>query len=233
MRRRRLLPRLARVALFVLTSGVAVGASSAWGEGASKVAATAWTKISDDDGVTVYREANPEAGSGTIGFRGETLLEATPADVFTVLSDNATAHEWIPLVHGKRSLEQVSETERIEFTHVKMPWPLTDRQFVNRGKIEHLDGGVLRVFVESVDRPEFVEAGKVLGVLKYSEFLLEPRADGRQTFMTITVNSDPKGLIPTWMVNRAQRGWPRDFFKGLTAQLAKRGMLSSGTAVSH
>jgi hypothetical protein len=187
-------------------------------------AAAEWEQISDRDGIVVYRR-NLE-GVATISLRGETVIDATVANVFETMKDNATAHEWMPLVAEKRDLEQLSENSRLEYTHIKMPWPLNDRYFVNSGTVEHLANGAMRLFIQSVDHPTFKDDTKVLGELKYSEFLLTPEAGGAKTRIALEVNTDPKGLIPKWMANLAQRNWPRNFLVGLKKQLAKQGKLS-------
>ncbi len=162
-------------------------------------------------------------GSDVISIRGEAVVAATARSIFEIMQDNRNAHKWIPLVSEKRDLEQVSDSERIEYTRIEMPWPMTDRYFINIGKVEHLDAGKLRIYIKSVERPGFEDNGNVRGILHYSEFILTPVQNGAATHLTFEVNSDPKGLIPKWLVNRAQRTWPEDFFKGLNEQLARRG----------
>lgn len=183
-----------------------------------------WQKVSDDDGIVVFSK-NLD-GVATISLRGEAVIDASVQEVFDTMKDNATAHEWMPLVAEKRDLQAMGENQRLEYTHVKMPWPLTDRYFVNTGTVEKLDGGGLKVFVKSVENPQHVEDDKVLGVLKYSEFLLLPEAGGAKTRIKLEVNTDPKGLIPKFIVNAAQKAWPRDFLNGLKRQLLKRARLA-------
>lgn len=187
-----------------------------------------WEKVSDKDGIVVYMK-NLD-GVDTISLRGEALIDATVQDVFDTMKDNAQAHEWMPLVAAKRDLKATNANSRIEYTHIAMPWPLTDRYFINSGTAEQLPDGGMKVFVKSVENPEYKEDDKVLGELKYSEFLLLPEGGGRQTRIKLEVNTDPKGLLPKFIVNAAQKSWPRDFLNGLKKQLTKRGKLRSALA---
>jgi hypothetical protein len=184
-------------------------------------AAADWELISDSDGIAVYRK-NLE-GVATISLRGETLLDATVLEVFEIMKDNEAAHEWMPLVAEKRELGPAGNSSRLEYTHINMPWPLTDRYFINIGTAEHLPGGAMKLSVQSVESPAHRDESKVLGELKYSEFLLTPEADGAKTRIALEVNTDPKGLVPKWLVNAAQKSWPRNFLNNLKEQLAKRG----------
>ncbi len=183
-----------------------------------------WEKVSDEGGIVVY--AKNLDGVPTISLRGEAVIDARVQDVFDAMKDNETAHEWMPLVAAKKDLKAMGDNQRLEYTHVSMPWPLTDRYFVNTGTVEKLAGGGLKVFVKSVENPEYKEDDKVLGELKYSEFLLLPEEGGAKTRIKLEVNTDPKGLVPKFIVNAAQKSWPRDFLKGLMSQVAKRARLA-------
>lgn len=194
--------------------------------------AAEWKKISDDDGITVFQKAD-EQGTG-VSFRGETNIPASIESILTIMKNNSLAHEWMPLVVSRKDLKSISQNERIEYTHVGMPWPLTDRYFINRARADQLENGQMKIFVQSVETPEpqWLEKDKVLGFLYYSEFLLTPLEGGAKTHMVIEVNSDPKGLIPKFLVNAAQKSWPIKFFTGLTQMLVKAGLTTEG-AVAH
>lgn len=192
-----------------------------------------WQKISEDDGVTVYQKKDAEHGTG-VSLRGETVIPARLDDILDTMKDNGRAHLWIPMVKTRRDLRQVSANERIEYTHISMPWPITDRYFINRAKAERLPTGQMRIFVQSVDQVEesWIDKDKVLGFLHYSEFMLTPVGSGESTHMVIEVNSDPRGLIPKFLVNAAQKSWPRKFFSGLTRMLQEANLLQK-PAIAH
>lgn len=201
---------------------------------------SAWHKVSDDDGIIVYQKK--VEGLDTVSLRGETTIAASIKHITDVMADNEIAHLWMPMVAERRTLKMLSPTSRIEYTHVAMPWPITDRYFVNLGQAETLADGSVRLSVMSHEKPhDFLppQPDKVLGILNYSEFLLTKLEGGRRTRIQLEVNTDPKGNIPSWVVNVAQRSWPRDFFTGLIGQLRKRGQIedtigpASPKAVAH
>ena len=182
-----------------------------------------WVVISEDGGIIVYRRA--EDSRATVTIRGETTIAAPSAAIIAVMLDSPRASEWVPFVHEKRDLQVIGPDERLEYTHTRLPWPLKDRYFINRGKMEQLPAGIVHIYVHSVDNPPFKEDDKILGQLYYADFVLTPRDGGRTTHILLEINSDPKGWIPTWMINLAQVEWPRKFFSGLNDQLAHRGLM--------
>ena len=205
--------------LLLLLSGVAFAERPV-------VSPSAWTLVSDDDGISVYQKQVD--GLDTISLRGEAIIDASPKNVAEVMADNRTAHEWIPMVAVRRTLKEYSPLDRIEYTHVDLPWPLTDRYFVNIGKGELLSDGSIRLLVKNYDQPDQLiahENDKVLGILHYSEFRLTSLEGGRRTHVQIEVNTDPRGLLPAWLVNATQKAWPRKFFVGLMAQLRQRRLI--------
>jgi len=191
-----------------------------------------WDQISAADGITVYQKNL--AGSDVISLRGEALIMATAVDIAAVMKDGKLASDWMPLVSSRHVLAPLSATERIECTHISLPWPVKDRYFINLAKIESLPNGVLHLSIHAVEKPDpaWLESDKVLGEMHLSEFVLTPVNQGTATFMTMEVHTDPQGMIPKFLVNLAQRSWPRDFFTGLNQELAKLGKLRS-SPVAH
>lgn len=193
---------------------------------ANQAQASEWQQVSDNDGITVYQKSEPGDG---LSLKGETVIPARLDDVVNIMKDNNLAHLWIPRVASRRDLYQISDMERVEYTHVAMPWPVTDRYFINRAKSTRLANGQMRIFVQSLDNPDskYFEADKVLGFLHYSEIMLTPVDNGTGTHISIEINSDPRGLLPKFLVHAAQRNWPIDFFTGLTGMLTKAGTITA------
>lgn len=192
--------------------------------------ASDWEKISEDDGVTVYQRKGEATGTG-VSFRGETVVPARIDDILHTMADNSKAHLWMPMVKTRRDLKEIGPTERIEYTHIGMPWPVTDRYFINRAKAERLANGQMRIFVQSEEKFEaaWEDKEKVLGFLYYSEFMLTPIDSGERTHMVIEINSDPRGLLPKFIVNAVQKSWPRQFFAGLTRMLKEAQLIRDGS----
>jgi hypothetical protein len=190
---------------------------------------SSWIEHSQRKGITVYKSKS--ADSQVLSVRGDAEISASIQNILEVLKDNARASAWMPHVAEKREISYSDAQERIEYTHVDMPWPMQDRYFVNRGRLSREADGSVIVSVESVDAPDIVDQGRVRGWIHYSEFILRPISEN-QTHMSVQVNCDPNGAIPKWMVNIAQLDWPVDFLLGLQKELRHRGLLQEGSKPS-
>jgi hypothetical protein len=51
-----------------------------------------------------------------------------------------------------------------------------------------------------------------------SKYELIPKGK-QQTIVIVEIHTDPKGLIPTWLVNAIQKGWPRKTLVALGKQV--------------
>ena len=187
-----------------------------------------WRTVSDHDGIIVYER--PADNSEVISMRAVTVIAASPLDIAHTIADNDGAKDWIPYVAERRTLASDGKLSRVELTHVSTPWPLKDRYFVTRSRAEQLPGGGIKMTANSIADPPapWRQKDMVLGILHESTFVLTPTAGG--TRFELQINTDPKGLIPKWLVNLTQRGWPREFFTGLTRVLTDRGQLKGPAA---
>ncbi len=186
-----------------------------------------WETVSEGDGITVYKKLLNDGD--IIAVRGAALIPARLDDIAAVMKDNKTAADWMPMIAERRDLKQLTPNSRLEYTHLAMPWPVTDRYYVNLAQADQLPNGALRFFVKSVDDPDkaYLEDDKVLGFLHVSEFILTPVDGGAGTEIKLEVKTDPRGLIPKVLVNLGQKRWPRQFFEGLIDQLKMRGQYAA------
>jgi hypothetical protein len=61
----------------------------------------------------------------------------------------------------------------------------------------------------------------VRGKIEYGLFEVTSLEPGRRSKLRAEIQADPKGAIPTWVVNFFQKGWPLNTFQGIRAQAAK------------
>ncbi|MFI5389926.1 MAG: hypothetical protein ACHQYQ_01090, partial [Bacteriovoracales bacterium] len=60
----------------------------------------------------------------------------------------------------------------------------------------------------------------VRGELIESKYVLTPMGPSK-TKLEVEIVCDPKGMIPTWLVNLIQKSWPRKTITALMKQLEK------------
>ncbi|MES1183901.1 MAG: START domain-containing protein [Myxococcales bacterium] len=187
-----------------------------------------WEMFDEEDGIRMYRRDVP--GSSIVALRGEGFVEAPIARVASVLADRKRSVEWIDRLVKTKVLRQISETESINWNHIKTPTPLKDRDFVFKSTITTDPGRKKVVFSYwSVTDPLAPETDDyVRGSFKAGKFELtmatRTNKDGTKTRGTIVnaeVEVDPAGSVPTFIVNMVQKSWPHKTLTALRKQVAK------------
>lgn len=214
--------------LYKIVAAVAISlvASAAFASTAATPAPSqVWEKLGERDGVEIF--SKPPTADGVVSFKGIAVMDASADDVVSAMRDNRTAARWMPMVGERYTLREQSATRRVEYTHMKMPWPATDRYFVSSSEVMPLGNGELVVVVESVDPKDkefeagWMHANKVLATFHHSEFRVRP-LDERRSELSFEVRTSAGGAVPTWLVSMGQKNWPRDFVVKLRDELARR-----------
>jgi START domain len=190
--------------------------------------APAWELFDEEDGVRCYRRDVP--GSSVVALRGEGFVAAPIARVASVLADRKRSPEWIDRLVKTKVLRELSETEAINWNHIKTPTPLKDRDFVFKTVIA-TDPAKKKVIFSyySVTDPAAPETDHyVRGTFKSGKFELtaveRTHKDGTKTRGTQVVAEvivDPRGSVPTFIVNMVQKSWPHKTLTALRKQVAK------------
>lgn len=181
-----------------------------------------WELVSDRDGITSYRKSFPD--SQVTGVGGATMVNASPAKVIWVLMDHDHKDQWVDKFYSARTLENPSLLSSIQYASFRMPPLIDDRDFVYRYdfRYDHSIDAIV-VDVKSVEHnaaPVSQSVG-VRGEILMGVYRLYSRDNGRQTFVEVEYLADPKGLLPTWLVNVVQRTWPHKTLDGLRKQVRK------------
>lgn len=170
------------------------------------------------------------AGTSIVGLRGEAFVAAPIVRVASVLADRKRSTEWIDRLVKTKVIREISESESINWNHIKTPSPLKDRDFVFRSLITTDPAKKKVVFsyhsVTDPIAPEYDDY--VRGSFKSGKFELtmaeRTNKDGSKTKGTIVVAEvvvDPKGAVPTFIVNMVQKSWPHKTLTALRKQVAK------------
>ena len=178
-----------------------------------------WKLISERNNIKVYEKTNHK--SEIIPLMAEAIVDYNVKQVVEVLGDTAKKKEWMPALHSARTVKQKSYWDRIEYSRSLVPWPFSDRDFVYHAKVEVLDNG--KRYLAHMKSVEGV-IPKVDGVVRAK--MLDGTMDLKyvnesQTYIKMNFYSDPKGFLPRWLANWAQKTWPEDMIKAMRAQLSK------------
>jgi len=179
-----------------------------------------WETLSDANGVRVLRRS--VAGSPLKSMKGVAVIDAPVARVALVLIDEDRAGEWVNSLAEARVVRQVSAHEYLQYTHVALPPLLHDRDFVTRVTLSS-DPLQQRAIIDSasaIDPAAAPRARIVRGELT-AHYEMQAIDGGRRTRLTIELHCDPKGLLPSWLVNLFQRDWARLTIAGIRRQVNK------------
>lgn len=187
----------------------------------AETAASEWTEVARSPEVTVYRKEF--ADSPIHAYRADAQLAAALDKVVAVVVDTKRRPEWAERVREATVLQQISATEHIEHVVTRVPWPLKDRDFVVQTKlIPDRASKTLRIEVRSVEHPKAPETGKyVRGIIHRADFVLKATEQGKATEVKSESHVDPKGSIPSWIINLIQKSFPRKSVANLMKQAAK------------
>ena len=183
-----------------------------------------WTVLKTTDGITVSKRDVP--GSPVVAFRGEGDVAASLELVSTVIFDTTRAKEWIADLKESKIVRWTADDEFIEYDHVGTPPVMMDRDFLSTVKLEaDPQQQIVRFHYQSVVEAAVPPKKKyVRGDLMSTIFTLT-KIDETHTHVVAEIHCDPKGSVPTWVVNWVQADWPESTFRGLRKQVAKPGLV--------
>jgi hypothetical protein len=187
-----------------------------------------WELFDEEDGVRCYRR--DVAGTDVVALRGEGFVPAPITRVASVLVNRSRAHEWIDRLARTKMLRQISETESINWNHIKTPSPLQDRDFVFKAVLstDPAKKKFMVTYFSVTDPLAPATDDYVRGHFKSGKFELtmveRTNKDGTKTKGTHVVAEvivDPRGSVPKFLVNMVQKDWPHQTITALRRQVGK------------
>jgi len=170
-----------------------------------------WVDYGEVDGIRVHSKDIPNEPIRC--FRGKGIIHATAEVIRLHLVQLDLRPYWDEMFIGGSFLMEITESVRLVYYKFSAPWPVTSRDFVVCAGEKLLEDGTYLSVVHSVEREEFPDIeGFVRGYLSYSGFVVKPienDADGRpRCEVTYLAQVDPKGWIPTLVVNLVNKDQP-------------------------
>lgn len=181
---------------------------------ASAKADGGWEYVNTDQGVTVYRKQ--VEGSDVVAFKGVAYANLPIGKVLAVFKDPEQRKFWVDRYEEHLTLEKGPDTETY-WIHFGLPWPVSDRDYVLRADGQgNADKKIYTAKIKSVTSAKKGEddccvRAEVYGT--FYEFTALPGED--KTKIIVEVHTDPKGALPTWLVNLIQKSWPSKTLGGL------------------
>jgi len=182
-------------------------------------AQTAWKLKAEDEGIKVYM--SPVSDSKFKAIKVECELKATLSQVVKILLDIRACPEWLYHTKSCTLVKQVSPSELYYYSEINIPWPAQNRDFVAHLDV-HQNPETKVVTVDGPAVPGFVPEKEGLVRVQSSKGLWIITPTKRGTVKVVyTLQVDPGGNIPAWLVNLFAAEGPMKSFKALKLQLKK------------
>lgn len=182
----------------------------------SAFAETAWDYVGTFDGVRVSRKSEPN--SGQFSFRGETVATLPIGKILAVFLDPAQRKFWVDRFADAKTLEAHGPLSEVYWIKFALPFPVSNRDYVLRaaGQVDATTH-VFTATLKSVDDPRKPKDSCCVRATVHRTYYRFEALKGtpEKTKITVEVTTDPKGLIPDWLVNLIQKKWPSQTLVGL------------------
>lgn len=178
-----------------------------------------WQLSTETAGIKVFSSAVPD--SKVKALKVECEFNATLSQLVAVLLDVKTCTEWVYHTRSCELLKQVSPSELYYYSEIDIPWPAENRDFVAHLIVKQ-DPETRVVNIDGPAVPGFVPVKKGIVRIDHSigKWVITPIAD-HHVRVVYTLQVDPGGAIPAWLVNMFAAEGPTQSFKGLKLQLQK------------
>ena len=166
---------------------------------------TPWENLGVIDGVKSARKTIKD--SPLFAFRGEREADI-PLDVLiATFADPKERSHWVDRYADHKTLKKTDygETYWIRFN---LPPLVSDRDYVlkSEAKIDR-EKGQITIVINSTQHPQAPEGCCVRAEVKRTVYQFTALSKTK-THLMVEVHTDPKGMLPRWLVNLIQKSWP-------------------------
>jgi hypothetical protein len=154
-----------------------------------------------------------------------------PGRVFPIMTgktnikaDSARIIRWLYAVHTyvdwqfnckEARLITAEDGSLLTYNRIGSPWPVSDRDVILQASQTIMDDGNTRLEFNNVENVDLkIPRGVVRMTHLNGSYLLKPTTDG-STNIVYTLDSDPGGKLPAWLVKQASKELPYQTLKSL------------------
>jgi START domain len=171
-----------------------------------------WRLKRHEDGIRVYTRNTDNSDFKSI--KVECTVNARISALVAFLLDVSKQHDWVYNNKKSQLIRQVAPNELIFYSEVEVPWPCNNRDYVSH--IVITQPAVNTVVVNANAEPDLVPrmSGKVRILISNAHWEITQIGPTEQSIV-YTVNFDPAGSMPAWLVNMFVTKAPYETFQKL------------------
>lgn len=174
--------------------------------------------MSRRDGVTVW--ARNEPGRTLPRLRAEVKIAAHPYEVMAVIQDAGGHPRWMHDCLESKTLRVAGDRVAYLYNKTDGPWPVADRDAILRAEWRELESGVIESRATSTSELGEPDSRGVVH-MPHLEVVYRLTAQGEGTHVEYTLDADPGGNLPGWVVARTQREVPLHTLINLRRRVAE------------
>jgi hypothetical protein len=141
------------------------------------------------------------------------IINATYSEIAAMLLDIENFNHWQYKTSHARILKQVSESEVIYYTEVEAPWPMSNRDIIVHMNVTQ-DPVTKWMTVSGNSLPDYIEPKENLVRVRSSRSTWILKAlDKSRIAAEYTIQIDPGGLVPAWLINIFAAEGPYETFR--------------------
>ena len=175
-----------------------------------------WKKAKEKRGFTIYIRKRSVAETDILPIKVEGVINAPIGNIMENLRTIEGSETWTPDLLAKTTLKDLGPREAITYSLTDMPWPIYDRRLILHNKL-YLDKKRRLLFVLSKTvkfDPHPKPEGTIEANIGYSNMGFRP-INRDQTYVELTAFIEPRGSIPSWIINFYQTSWPVEFLEAV------------------
>jgi len=180
-----------------------------------------WEPNGAADGVTMWKRKHQD--SEIYAMKGQKVFRQPISKIISAIEDEDLEQKkrWIDMIAEFKMISKPGDPLGMAYEYFNMPWPTQDRDLVVVGK-RTIDREKRQVFfdVSSVEHPDYPPGSnkRVRMELTLNRFTMT-MLDDQTTDVTVEVHMDPKGWLPSWLVNLINRRWPKNTLNALEREV--------------
>ena len=178
-----------------------------------------WQLKKDKDGVQVYTQSNPSSAFDLL--KAECVINARLTEILNLIFDVDSHTAWVYNCVQSKLIKKNNLYDIVYYAETYAPWPVSNRDLVIHLKAI-TDSTNAQISIHGVSEPKLkgpVE-GKIRVPRSIANWKLIP-INQSTTRIIYTLDIDPGGSLPAWLVNFASVEGPYLSFQKMKALLIK------------
>jgi len=153
----------------------------------------------EKNGIKVY--TRKIEGSSLKEFKGVTTMKTSLSSLIALMDDTDALPQWLHDCTSAKLVQNINLYERITYTVIKAPWPVSDRDTVSYSKVvQDTKSKVVTIYLKGMADKYPKQSGKVRVPSMKGFWQFIPSKSGYVTVI-YQLHSDPGGSLPDALAN--------------------------------